>query len=305
MNEKVILYYKFVPVADPQTTMFWQRALCQKLGLKGRILISEHGINGTLGGPIAGLKEYVKEMNIHPSFKGTQYKWSTGSTADFPRLSVKVKKELVAFGVPEEVEVNDSGVVGGGRHLKPSALHKLLQEKGEDVIFYDGRNAYEAQVGRFKNTIVPKVDTSKDFIRDIESGEISKHKDKPIVTYCTGGIRCEVLSSLMKKRGYQEVYQMDGGIVKYGERFKNDGYWEGKLFVFDGRMVTAFSPDAEDLGDCVHCDGKTSVFVNCMNKQCNKLILICDNCIDDIACSETCREKAPFAVKKKTVSSTA
>ena len=108
---------------------------------------------------------------------------------------------------------------------------------------------------------------------DIEEGEISKHKDKPIVTYCTGGIRCEILSSYMKNRGYDEVYQMDGGIVKYGERYKNDGYWEGKLYVFDGRMVTSFSEDAEDLGDCVHCEGKTSNFENCMNKQCNKLTL--------------------------------
>ncbi len=299
MQEKVILFYKFTPVSDPETTKFWQRSLGQKLGLKGRILISEHGINGTLGGEIQALKDYVKEMNIHPSFKKIDFKWSEGSANDFPRLSVKVKPEIVAFGVPEEVKVDEKGIQGGGKHLKPAALHKLMQEKGEDVIFYDGRNAYEAKVGRFKNTIVPDVDTSRDFIKDIESGEISKHKDKPIVTYCTGGIRCEVLSSLMKNRGYEEVYQMDGGIVRYGERFKNDGYWEGKLYVFDGRMVTAFSDDAEDLADCVHCDGKTSTFVNCMNKQCNKLILVCGDCQDDTACSDECREKAPFAVKKK------
>lgn len=297
--EKVILYYKFVPIEDAETTKFWQRNLCEKLGLKGRILVSKHGINGTLGGDITALKSYVKEMNIHPKFKGITYKWSEGSADDFPRLSVKVKPEIVAFGVPDEVQVDEKGVVGGGKHLKPAALHKLMKEKGDDVIFYDGRNAYEAKVGRFKNTIVPNVDTSRDFIRDIEEGEISKHKDKPIVTYCTGGIRCEILSSLMKNRGYQEVYQMDGGIVKYGERYKNNGYWEGKLYVFDGRMVTAFDENAEDLGDCIHCDGKTSQFVNCMNKQCNKLILVCDNCYDEIACSQECKEKAPFAVKKK------
>lgn len=300
--EKVILYYKFTPVEDPETAMFWQRSLCQKLGLKGRILISEHGINGTLGGEVQALKEYVKEMNIHPSFKGTKYKWSAGSAADFPRLSVKVRDEIVAFGAPDEVKVDEKGIIGGGKHLKPAALHKLMEEKGDDVIFYDGRNAYEAQVGRFKNTVVPDVDTSKDFIKDIEEGEISKHKDKPIVTYCTGGIRCEILSSFMKNRGYGEVYQMDGGIVKYGERYKNDGYWEGKLYVFDGRMVTAFSADAEDLGDCVHCSNKTSNFENCMNKQCNQLILVCDDCLSDTACSAECREKAPAVVKKKTIS---
>lgn len=299
--QKVILYYKFTPIKDPEMAMYWQRNLCQRLNLKGRILISEHGINGTLGGEVEDLKTYVKEMNVHPSFKKTVYKWSAGAREDFPRLSVKVKDEIVAFGVSDEIKVDDKGVVGGGKHLKPAALHKLMQEKGEDVIFYDGRNAYEAKIGRFKNAIVPKVDTSKDFVKDIESGEISKYKDKPIVTYCTGGIRCEILSSLMKNRGYSEVYQMDGGIVKYGERFGSDGYWEGKLYVFDGRMVTAFDGNSEDIGDCIHCEGKTSHFVNCMNKQCNKLILVCDNCIDEIACSKECKEKAPFAVKKKIV----
>ena len=301
MTSKVILYYKFTPISDPETMMFWQRNLCERLGLKGRILISKHGINGTLGGEVKAVKNYVKEMNLHPSFKGTQYKWSAGEADDFPRLSVKVKDEIVNFGAADELKVDEKGVVGGGKHLKPAALHKLLEEKGEDVIFYDGRNAYEAQIGKFKDAIVPDVDTSRDFLKDIEEGEISKHKDKPIVTYCTGGIRCEILSSLMKNRGYDEVYQMDGGIVKYGERFKNDGYWEGKLYIFDDRQVHSFSDKAEDMGECVHCQGSTSNFENCMNKQCNKLILICDNCITDTACSEECRIKAPTSVKKKKV----
>lgn len=301
MSEKVILYYKFTPVSDPETTMFWQRNLCQKLGLKGRILISEHGINGTLGGEVQALKDYVKEMNIHPSFKKTQYKWSAGSARDFPRLSVKVKDEIVAFGVADEIKVDEKGVVGGGKHLKPAALHKLMEEKGDDVIFYDGRNAYEAKIGKFRDAVVPDVETSRDFVKDIEEGEISQHKDKPIVTYCTGGIRCEILSTLMKNRGFNEVYQMDGGIVKYGERYKNDGYWKGKLYVFDERMVTEFAEGAEDLGECDHCGNATSNFENCMNKQCNQLILVCNDCISDTACSKECRDKAPFAQKQQSI----
>jgi UPF0176 protein len=290
--EKIILYYKFIPINDPETVKFWQRALCEKLNLKGRILISKHGINGTLGGEIDDLKNYCKEMNIHPKFKKIVYKWSEGGASNFPRLSIKVKDEIVAFDAADELKVDEKGVVGGGKHLKPAALHKLLEEKGEDVIFYDGRNAYEAQVGRFKNTIVPNVETTRDFLNDIETGEISNFKDKPIVTYCTGGIRCEILSSLMKNRGYEEVYQMDGGIVKYGEKYKNDGYWEGKLYVFDGRMVTAFDESAEDLGSCVHCSAKTSNFENCVNKMCNKLMLVCGDCQEVPSCSEPCSEIA-------------
>lgn len=95
------------------------------------------------------------------------------------------------------------------------------------TLFMMGRNKYEAQIGRFKNAIIPDVTTSRDFKKDLETGEISKHKDKPIVTDDTGGIRCEILSAMMKKRGFKEVYQIDGGIVKYGEKFGDDGLWKG------------------------------------------------------------------------------
>lgn len=283
------MYYQFTPIKDPEMVKLWQRNLCQRLNLKGRILISEHGINGTLGGDINDVKRYVREMREHQQFKKIVFKWSDGNGDDFPKLKVKVRPEIVSFKVSEELKVDEKGVVGGGKHLKPEQLHKLLKERGDEVIFYDGRNAYEAQVGRFKNTVVPNVRTSKDFVVDIEKGEISNYKDRPIVMYCTGGIRCEILSSMMLSRGYKEVYQMDGGIVKYGEKYGSDGYWEGKLYVFDGRMVTAFDDKAEDIGSCYHCEGKTSRFINCANVKCNKLFLICDECSETInTCSEVC-----------------
>lgn len=275
--EKIILYYNFVPVSDPETVMHWQRALCEKLGLKGRILISKHGINGTLGGDLKSLKYYTREMRSHSLFSGTVFKWSQGGLEHFPKLKVKVKDEIVAFNAVDELEVDEKGLVGGGHHLKPSALHRLLQEKGDEVIFYDGRNMYEAQIGRFKNTIIPNVTTSRDFIKDIEEGEISKYKDRPIVTYCTGGIRCEILSVLMRHRGYKEVYQLDGGIVKYGERYGDDGYWEGKLFVFDDRMQVGFSDKAKDIAECEKCGKKTSNQLNSTNIR-RKLHVICPNC---------------------------
>lgn len=277
MMEKIILYYKFTPISDPETVMFWQRALCEKLGLKGRILISKHGINGTLGGDLKSLKYYTREMKSHNLFNGTVFKWSDGGSEDFPKLKVKVKDEIVAFDAADELEVDDKGVVGGGKHLKPEALHKLIEEKGEEVIFYDGRNKYEAQIGKFKNAVVPDVTTSRDFKKDLEEGEISKYKDKPIVTYCTGGIRCEILSSMMKKRGYKEVYQIDGGIVKYGQRFGDDGLWEGKLFVFDDRMQMGFSDKAKDIASCEKCGKKTSHMVNSENIR-RKLHVVCEEC---------------------------
>lgn len=278
---KVILYYKFVPVADPAMTMRWQRELCTRLDLKGRIIISKHGINGTLGGDIESLRAYKREMNKSITFKGITYKWSDGTGQEFPRLSVKVRDELVAFNAADELEVNEQGVVGGGTHLKPEQLHELVKKHGDDVVFFDGRNAYEAAVGKFKDAIVPATNTTHDFKKDLDSDKYNDIKDKPVVTYCTGGIRCEILSSMMKKRGFKDVYQIDGGIVKYGEKYGDEGLWEGSLYIFDGRMNHRFSDKSKDIGSCVHCQGKTSNYENCADVACNRLVLICDNCVDN------------------------
>jgi UPF0176 protein len=278
MMKKVILYYKFVPISDPQMTVRWQRELCERLQLKGRVIISEHGINGTLGGELENLREYKREMNRSEIFRGITYKWSKAAGNVFPRLSIKVRQELVAFGKADEIEVDGNGVKGGGKYLKPEQVHKLVKERGDDVVFFDGRNAYEANVGKFKNAVVPNTKTTRDFVNELESDRYNDIKDKPVVTYCTGGIRCEILSVLMKNRGFKDVYQMDGGIVKYGEKYGDDGLWEGNLYIFDGRMNHKFSDKAKDIGVCIGCDGKTSNFINCEDKTCDLLMLVCKKC---------------------------
>lgn len=287
--QKILLYYKFAPLSDPEAVKLWQRTLCEKLNLKGRILVSKHGINGTVGGDLNDLKAYAKSVKEFAPFKGIVFKWSDGERDNFPRLSVKVRDEIVSFGAGDELKVDENGVVGGGKHLKPADVHKLIQERGDDVVFFDGRNAYEAKIGKFKNAIVPDVRTSKDFIKEIEDPKYDDIKDKPVVTYCTGGIRCEILSSLMKNRGFKEVYQIDGGIVKYGEAFGDEGLWEGSLYVFDDRMNVKFSEKAQDIGVCVHCGSTTSNYENCANKACNELVLICENCkASKQTCSQAC-----------------
>lgn len=287
------MYYKFVPVADPAMTMRWQRELCRRLALKGRVIVAPQGINGTLGGDIENLREYKREMNRSILFKGITYKWSDGQGVEFPRLSIKVKDELVAFKASEQIQVNAKGVVNGGQHLKPEQLHQLVAER-QDVVFFDGRNAYEAAVGRFKNAIVPNTKTTRDFVKELDSGKFENLKDKPVVTYCTGGVRCEILSSLMKQRGFKEVYQLDGGIVKYGQTYGDDGLWEGSLYIFDQRMNQRFSDHSKDIGDCVHCQSKTSHYMNCANPACNRLVLVCQSCDDGQSrCSRAACQKAP------------
>jgi len=277
--QKVLLYYKFAPVADPVLLKLWQKTLCDSLDLRGRILVSEQGINGTVGGDIDDLKFYIKATKEFPGFKNTMWKWSDGSREDFPRMSVKVKQELVAFGSSDEIEIDETGVVGGGQHLKPEEVDKLVAENPDDVVFFDGRNQYEAKVGRFKNAVVPDTRTSRDFITELESGKYDNIKNKKIVTYCTGGVRCELLSSMMKKRGFKDVYQIDGGIVKYGEKYGDDSLWEGSLYVFDDRMGMNFSDHTKTIGECIHCKGKTSNYENCAEPSCNNLVLICEFCI--------------------------
>lgn len=285
--QKIILYYGFAPIADPEAVRLWQTTLCDSLGLKGRILISKHGINGTLGGDMSALKSYVKQTKQYPGFKKIDFKWSDGTGNDFPRLSVKVRDELVTFGLPSEVRVDESGVVGGGTHLAPEEVHQLVEARGDEVVFFDGRNAYEAKIGKFKNAVVPNVNTTKDFIAELESGRFDALKERPIVTYCTGGIRCEVLSAVMKKRGFKEVYQIAGGIVRYGETFGDQGLWEGSLYTFDGRMAVNFSDQAKVIGKCDVCSSPTNKFHNCANQNCHQLYLLCDECAastDNLRC---------------------
>ena len=260
---KILLFYVFTPLADPDAVRLWQRDLAESLGLRGRILISEDGLNGTLGGEMRALKRYVRKTRDYAPFKAIDFTWSEGTGLD---------DEGASTGLPEaqrEGPERDRVVrcarraarrrVGRDRRRRaaePDALHELVAERGEDVVFFDGRNAVEAAIGRFRDAIVPHVETTRDFVALLDSGAYDDLKGRPVVTYCTGGIRCEVLSSLMASRGFGEVYQLDGGIVRYGERFGDDGLWEGSLYVFDGRGSVDFSDHAAVIGGCEGCGAR-------------------------------------------------
>jgi UPF0176 protein len=282
---KILLYYVFTPLTDPDVVRLWQRDLAESLGLRGRILISKDGLNGTLGGEMGALKRYVRKTRGYRAFKHIDFKWSEGTglddegrSLDFPRLSVKVRDEIVSFGAPGELRVDAGGVVGGGARLTPEALHELVADRGDDVVFFDGRNALEAAIGRFRGAVVPDVETTRDFVAELDSGRYDDLKGRPVVTYCTGGIRCEVLSSLMASRGFGEVYQLDGGIVRYGERFGDDGLWQGSLYVFDGRGSVDFSDHAAVIGVCEGCDAPTNRTVDCTDAACRSQLVRCESC---------------------------
>lgn len=283
---KIVLFYAFTPLADPEAIRVWQRDIGEALKLRGRLIISKDGINGTLGGDLPALKKWVRSFRSYEAFKTADIKWSEGTgldlhgySLDFPKLSVKVRDEIVSFGAPGELQVDEQGVVGGGVRLKPEDLHALVAERGEEIVFFDGRNAFEAEIGRFKDAIVPDVETTRDFVRLLDSGAFDDLKDKPVVTYCTGGIRCEVLSSLMTARGFGEVYQLDGGIVRYGETYGDDGLWEGSLYVFDKRGSIDFTEHAKVIGTCAGCGTETKRTANCPDASCRRQFVVCDACV--------------------------
>ena len=276
--DKVILYYAFTPIADPTALMLWQKNLCETLNIKGRIIISEQGINGTLGGKMSDLKKYVKATKDYPGFNKIDFKWSAGTGNDFPKLKIKIKDELVLFGKTDEIKVGEKGIIGGGIHLRPEEVDKLVAERSEDVVFFDGRNSFEAKIGRFKDAVIANTSTTRDFIAELDSGKFDHLKNKAVITYCTGGIRCEILSVLMKNRGFQEVYQIKGGIVRYGNKYGDKSHWEGSLFTFDDRLTIDFSNDVKMLGTCKRCEAKTKSFRNCLNDNCHQLVLLCDDC---------------------------
>ncbi|HEY5223052.1 MAG TPA: tRNA uridine(34) hydroxylase [Microbacteriaceae bacterium] len=307
---KILLYYVFTPLADPDAVRVWQRDLCESLGLRGRILISRDGINGTIGGDLKAVKHYLRGTRSYPPFTNLDVKWSEGTgfvevnprelstpmrrsgwlqrtaegnallSADFPRLSVKVRDEIVSFGAPDELRVDATGVLGGGIRLKPDERHTLVAERGEEVAFFDARNSFEAEIGHFTSAIVPNVANTREFVAALDSGAFDHLKDRPVVTYCTGGIRCEVLSGLMQNRGFGEVYQLDGGIARYGEAFGDDGLWEGALYVFDNRISMDFSDHTTIVGHCTRCGTSTKRMQSCADASCRIQLVVCTSCAD-------------------------
>lgn len=293
-QQKIVLFYVFTPLADPEAVRLWQLNLAQRSNVKGRIIVSGQGINATVGAAIGDVKEYVRGTKQYAPFRNADITWSDGCGDDFPRLSVKVRPELVTFKAPDPIEVTDHGVQGGGARLTPDELHGLVAQRADDVVFFDGRNAVEAQIGRFRGAVVPGTGTTRDFLADIESGRYDEYKDRPVVTYCTGGIRCEVLSVLLRNRGFRDVYQLDGGILRYGQAYGNRGFWDGSLYVFDRRMHLEFESGARSLGRCVQCEEATARYVNCAETSCRRLFLCCDSCIASGA-REHCARCVPLA----------
>ena len=281
----VLLYYKFVDLQHPENIVRRHKEVCKALQLKGRILISKDGINGTVGGSKEAIKMYKDYMNQHQFFKDIDFKESTSEFNPFPRLSVKEREELVTTEVRDEINICNRA-----QHIKPKTLHKWLEKDQDDLVLLDMRNDYEWEIGRFKDAVRPPMKYFRDLKESMEFYE--QYKGKKIVMFCTGGIRCEPASAWFIENGFDpnNLYQLEGGIMKYVDKYGSDGFYVGKCFVFDDRM--AITVDDNVLSDCDLCGQECDVYRNCKNRKCNKLFIGCESCMREMknTCSDECCE---------------
>lgn len=286
---RILLYYKYTPIEDPETFTEEHRAFCQELGVKGRILISHEGINGTLSGTVEQTQKYMDYMHQHPKFHDMVFKIDEHDRHAFKKLFVRLKKELVTWRLGKD-DVKPYEVTG--KRLSPKEFYEMLQR--DDVIILDGRNDYEYDLGHFRGAIRPDVRTTREFPEWIRKN-MSQYKDKTIITYCTGGIRCEKLTAFMIKEGFKDVYQLDGGIVTYGKDPEVKGQlFDGKCYVFDERISVPINRvEHVVVGKCYHCGSSTETYINCEYDMCHKQHLVCDKCIEIYRgyCSKECEEK--------------
>ncbi len=273
---EIILFYKYVHIADTQALLEHQRELCTRLELKGRTIIAIEGINTTLEGTKEHIAEYLADYLSDPRFADTHIKRSVGTGDAFPKLSIKVRPEIVSLHLGTcDVDPNQTT----GIHLKPEELHEWIHSDKEFFIV-DMRNAYEHKVGQFEGSICPPMDNFRDLPKFIKS--IEHLKDKVVLTVCTGGVRCEKASGYLITQGFKNVYQLDGGIVSYMEKYPNEDF-KGKLYVFDQRVMMGFytdDPKHQVIGRCEGCDSACEKFVNCVNDNCHRHFIFCDSCVN-------------------------
>lgn len=281
---KVILFYKYVHIEHPEAIRKEQLALCTKLQLTGRVILAHEGINATLGGSDEAISTYREYLDNHPLFVDIDVKESLGGAESFPRLSIKVKNEIVHLGLDTTIYTAKDG----GVHLEPQQVHQLLQERPEDLVILDARNNYESAIGRFVDQITPDIQHFRQFPQFVDEN-LDLFKNKKVLMHCTGGIRCERASTYLKSKGVAtEIYQIQGGIHRYIEQFP-DGYFRGKNYVFDNRVAVKANDDI--LGTCYLCNKPCDEYTNCLNAVCNKHFICCSDCKPAYAntCSSTCK----------------
>ncbi|MEI6531272.1 MAG: rhodanese-related sulfurtransferase, partial [Chlamydiota bacterium] len=284
MNYLVLAYYLFNEIKNPLEAVAHHKAFLEGRDVTSRIYISEQGINGQMSASRLDAIAYMEWLITQEGFEGVTFKVHSASENVFPRLTIKYRKQLVA--IDREVDLSKRG-----EYLTPSEWRKAL-ESNEKLLLIDVRNDYETVVGHFEGAVLPPCRTFREFNGYADTLKENFAPDTRILMCCTGGIRCEVYSAVLKEKGFEDVSQLKGGIIQYGLD-EGTAHWKGKLFVFDDRLTVALDEQEESVtvGCCKHCNTLADVYYNCANMDCNDLFLCCKQCSREHqgCCCDVCK----------------
>lgn len=286
-NRKTISFYRYYHIADPADFRNQLYALFENLGVLGRIYVATEGINAQISVPEENLEKFRIALYSIPFLTGVRLNIAIQDDGkSFFKLKILVRKKIVADGLDDHT----FDVTKKGTHVNAAEFNQLAENP--DTVIVDMRNHYESEVGHFKNAICPDVDTFREELQVVEK-LLDDQKDKNILMYCTGGIRCEKASAWMKHRGFKNVFQLDGGIIEYTRQVKEKGLenkFVGKNFVFDERLGERITEDI--ISVCHQCGKPCDDHTNCKNDGCHLLFIQCDECREKFnnCCSEDCKE---------------
>ena len=282
---RTLLYYKYVTIPDAEAFTQQHSALCTRLGLVGRIIIASEGINGTVSGTIVQCQRYIDILNNHPLLSGIDFKIDDVEEPSFFALHIRYKDEIVNSGT---LELPIDPTQRTGIHLEPAQFAQMMHQ--EDVVVLDVRSNYESGLGKFKGAVTADIDNFRDFPDYIQ--HLEQYRDKKVMTYCTGGIKCEKASALLLEAGFKNVYQLHGGIVKYGKEMQGRDF-EGNCYVFDKRVsVSVNEVNPSIISKCRICNTASTHMVNCANANCNEHFVLCEDCGWNMkgCCSTACMQ---------------
>lgn len=280
----VLAYYRFTDIVNPHEEVLRHKEFFKNRDATCRIYISEKGINGQTSAVRSDAEAYMEWMHSRPEFKDVHFKLHEHHENAFPRITIKYRPQLVA--IDEDVDLSNTG-----EHVSPQQWKQMLHQEKERVLL-DVRNDYEWKIGHFEGADLPPCETFRDFKKYADELKETVDPEKtPVMMYCTGGIRCELYSAILKKKGFNRVYQLDGGIINYGLK-EGNSHWLGKLFVFDDRLAVPLSEQGQKvIGECHHCKNPNDTYYNCANMDCNELFLCCSDCLSHFAgcCKDSCK----------------
>ncbi len=266
---KVITFYKYVGIKDPGRFAEEHLKLCKNLGVKGKVLVSKEGINGGISGDDKKVEKYKEKLRSYPEFSDIKFKDTYSDDDAYRKMFVRVRKEII------RLDTNLDGKKASGK-ISPRKLKEMLDKK-EDVVLLDVRNRYETRIGRFRGAVELGIDVFNELPGRLD--KIKDLKDRKIVMYCTGGVRCEKASVALINNGFKDVSQLDGGILNYAKEC-SDSHWEGKCFVFDRRVSIPLDSNKKvhPISRCDICNEFSDIYINCRNVECDKLFICCKNC---------------------------